>query len=321
MSSPRPRAAPACSGEAATSAGWTVTGRRFANRPRSAAQGEQRLLGADGRVGVVPLRAPDGAQEDGVGIAAGLDVLGADGDAVRVDAAPPTSSSCQSNPKPKRRPAASRTRRRRVDDLGADPVAGDQRDPVGECRLAGASAVPRRASVTGGPRPVRRRDERHLDAVDLGAVELVGRHEVRLERRLDDVRGQAVSGDDERARALVGRAAAADQDLALRVLAARDGLDLVLGEDREPAEDRPDRLVHGLEQRVDGAVAGGVARLASPATTSETVPTECPPDEELMLQPSSSMERGTSDVRCSTSASRSASVTSFLASARAIAAR
>ena len=61
--------------------------------------------------------------------------------------------------------------------------------------------------------------------------------------------------------------------------------------------------------------------FASPATTTDTEPTECPPDEELMLQPSSSMDRGTSAFFCSMRASRSASVTSFLVSARAIAAR
>ena len=49
--------------------------------------------------------------------------------------------------------------------------------------------------------------------------------------------------DDERARALVRRAPAADQDLALGVLAGGDRLDLVLGERRVPAEDRLEGLV------------------------------------------------------------------------------
>ena len=72
---------------------------------------------------------------------------------------------------------------------------------------------------------------------------------------------QPVAGDDERAGALVGRAAAADEHLALRVLAGGDRLDLVLGEHGRPVEDRADRLVDGLEQRVDGAVAGLVGGL------------------------------------------------------------
>ena len=197
-------------------------------------------------------------------------------------------SSFHAKPKPNAATDGLEDRDRAGDDLGADAVARDQRDPVRVSRARHPAA-----SVTGGPRRCAAR-RRHLDAVDLGAVELVGRHEVRLERRLDDVRGQAVARDHERAGALVGRAAAADQDLALRVLAAGDRLDLVLGEHRVPAEDRADRLVDGLEQRVHRAVAGGVAAFASPATTSDTLPTECPPDEELMLQPSSSMDRGTS---------------------------
>ncbi len=70
-----------------------------------------------------------------------------------------------------------------------------------------------------GPRPVRGATNATVDAVDLGPVELVDRHEVGLERRLDDVGRQPVAGHDERARPLVGRAPAADQDLALGVLA------------------------------------------------------------------------------------------------------
>ena len=59
-------------------------------------------------------------------------------------------------------------------------------------------------------------------------------------------------------------AAAADQHLALRVLAGRHGLDLVLGQHRVPAEHRLERVVDGREQRVDRAVAGrlGAALLA-----------------------------------------------------------
>ena len=45
-------------------------------------------------------------------------------------------------------------------------------------------------------------------------------------------------------------------DLALGVLAGRDGLDLVLGQDRVPAEDRLERLVDRRNRRVDRAVAG-----------------------------------------------------------------
>src|SRR3954454_8196465 len=60
--------------------------------------------------------------------------------------------------------------------------------------------------------------------------------------------------------------------------------------------------------------------FSSPATTSDTLPTAWPPDDDVTFQPSSSTDRGTAAVRCSTSARRSASVTSFFASASAIAA-
>ena len=54
-------------------------------QPEPAAQGEQRLLRADRRRRVGPLRTADGAEQDGVGRPARLDVLGSDGDAVGVD--------------------------------------------------------------------------------------------------------------------------------------------------------------------------------------------------------------------------------------------
>ena len=70
-----------------------------------------------------------------------------------------------------------------------------------------------------------------------------------------------MAGHDERARALVRRAPAADQDLALGILAGGHRLDLVLGQGRMPAEDRLERLVDRAEQRVDRAVPG---RLGGP---------------------------------------------------------
>ena len=81
----RPRAARAAAATTPTSAGWTLTGRRLANRPRLAAQREQRLLRPDRRRRVGPLRPADRAEQDRVGRPADLDVLGADRDAVGVD--------------------------------------------------------------------------------------------------------------------------------------------------------------------------------------------------------------------------------------------
>ena len=58
---------------------------QIAEQDQAPAQGQEPLLGADRGVRVVPLRAPDGAEEDRVGRGAGIDVLVADGNAVGVD--------------------------------------------------------------------------------------------------------------------------------------------------------------------------------------------------------------------------------------------
>ena len=68
-----------------------------------------------------------------------------------------------------------------------------------------------------------------------------------------------MAGHDVRLGANVDRAPAADEDAALRVLALGDRLDLVLLERRLPAEDRPDRVVHGPVEGVDRPVAGLLA--------------------------------------------------------------
>src|SRR4029077_4648995 len=56
------------------------------------------------------------------------------------------------------------------------------------------------------------------------------------------------------------RPPAADEDLALGVLAARHRLDLVLDQDGPPAEDRLEGLVDRAVQRVDRTRAGGLGR-------------------------------------------------------------
>ena len=58
---------------------------------------------------------------------------------------------------------------------------------------------------------------------------------------------------------------------------------------------------------------------SSPSTVSEIEPVAFPPWDEVTLQPTSDTDAGTSAARCSMSAMRSASVTSFFASARATA--
>ena len=81
-----------------------------------AAQREERLLRADRRARVGPLRAADRAEQDRVGRAAGGQVLVADGDPVRVDGgaadedAPTSRRRSRSARRPRRRPGAPRRR-------------------------------------------------------------------------------------------------------------------------------------------------------------------------------------------------------------------
>ena len=94
--------------------------------------------------------------------------------------------------------------------------------------------------------------------------QLLERGQVGLEGGLDDVRREAVAGDRVRGALRVDGAAGADHDLALGVLAAGDGPDLVVGQAREPADERLDGRVDGAEERVHGTVALGLGadRLA-----------------------------------------------------------
>ena len=145
----------------------------------AAAQGEQGLLGANGRAGVGPFRPAHGAEQDGVRRVARLDVLGSDRDPVRVDRDAAGEDLRPDGVEPEPPPGRLDDPPRGLDDLGADPVARDRGDPVGlKVRPPSWQAL---AGLL-----VR---ERHGDAVDLGAMELVGRDEIGVERRLDDVRG------------------------------------------------------------------------------------------------------------------------------------
>ena len=222
--------------------------------PEAPAHGEERLLRADGRPRVVPRRAADGAEEDGVAGRAGGQVLVADGDAVRVDAGPAhhelAPGDLEAEPCRRRREDAPRG----GDDVGADAVAGDRDEPEG--RPAGRMVGARKAILRGHGSRSRRTAQGDDRPVQLGGPELVGGQHVRLQRGLDDVRREPVAGDDVGLGTLVGRAPAAQEDAALGVLALGDGLDLVLDERRLPAEDGPDRVVDRAVEGVDRAVPG-----------------------------------------------------------------
>ena len=157
--------------------GGRVTGRRLANRPSPPRSANSACSGRTRRLRVVPLRPADtrragsrrprrrrprprrGWRRRSASIAA-----------------PPATCSDQSIAKPNRAAAASTHPPRGRHDLRPDAVARDRGDPVVVGR-----------SLTGGPRAGAATRTPTLTAVDLGAVELVDRHEVGLERRLDDV--------------------------------------------------------------------------------------------------------------------------------------
>src|SRR5258706_8188683 len=82
---------------------------------------------------------------------------------------------------------------------------------------------------------------------------------------MNDVGRYPVPGDDEAPGPLIRRAAAADERLALGVLAGRDGLDLVVDQDRPPTEDRLESRVDSRIQRIDRPVAGRLGGLVDTA--------------------------------------------------------
>ena len=135
---------------------------------------EQALLRADGRGRVVPPRPADRAQQDRVALAGPGHVLRPDRHAVRVDRVAAGGDVRPGDVEAERLARDVEHAPRGARDLRSDAVTRDRRDPVLSSR--GLFHDPWR-------------DERDRDAVDLGAVELVDRHEVALERCLDDVRG------------------------------------------------------------------------------------------------------------------------------------
>ena len=160
-----------------------------------AAQREQRLLRADRRRRVVPRRAADGAEQDRVGRAAGGDVLVADRRRrTRRSRRRRRRCSVQSIAKPNRVAGRVEDAPGGGDDLRPDAVARDRRRSGTRQVARSAPSRSRQAA-----RAWRGETKATVDAVDLGAVELVDRHEVGLERRLDDVRRQA-RGRSRRAR-------------------------------------------------------------------------------------------------------------------------
>ena len=73
------------------------------------------------------------------------------------------------------------------------------------------------------------------------------------------------------------------------------------------------------KRALTGPLPVASAERSRPSRVSVTVPVAFPPWDEVTLQPTRTMLDGTSDTRCSTRARRSASVTSFLASASSMA--
>ena len=144
--------------------------------PESAAQLEQGLLGAHRRVRVVPFRPADRAEEDRIDVPAGVQILVAEGHAVRVDRRAADQVLRPGNLETKGAPDRVQDATRSFNALQA------RRRRRGAPRYGTWPQPPSWQSLFDA-----RRDERNGHAVDLGTVELVDRHEVRLERGLDDV--------------------------------------------------------------------------------------------------------------------------------------
>ena len=147
-------------------------------QPEPAAQREERLLRSDGRGRIGPFRAADRTQQDRVGTT---------GRSRRL----PGGSRRHRHRSPRRRRRSPSSRRRNRSDSRPRPArAVRRRPPPARHRRPG---WPRPDTLRGCP-PSRQAllgplvRERHRHAVDLGPVELVGRHEIGVQRRLDDVR-------------------------------------------------------------------------------------------------------------------------------------
>ena len=112
------------SGLASSSASLAADGPKVREQAQALAKPEQPLLGP-GRVGVgrVPLGPADGAEEDGVGLATGLERLLGEGGAVLVDRGAPDRVLGDFEVADRLQDSAMRP-----DDLGADAVAGQQDD-------------------------------------------------------------------------------------------------------------------------------------------------------------------------------------------------
>ncbi len=112
----------------------------------AAAQGEERLLGADGGRRVVPLRAADGAQQDRVARGARGEVLVADGDAVRVDRRAAHDQVRPVDLEAEARAGGVEHALRRGDDVRADAVARDRDEAVPGARQAALRGHGRRSA-------------------------------------------------------------------------------------------------------------------------------------------------------------------------------
>ena len=235
-------------------------------------------------------------------------------------AMPPARTSVHSMAKPKR------SRRGLEDDAGRGrrspgpmPSPRDARRPGRSCGRPRSCARLRRAR----PRRSRR-------AGGLVPEELLERGEVGLQRGLDDVRREAVAGDRV-ARCPRGRSSGVPGPApgpARPRRRRRPGSRSRSGTGYQPMTGSTAAST-APKSASTGPLPSASALTAWPFTTSETLPRELPPWLELIDQPSRRdrahrrrrPRRRHSAACCSTSATRSASVTSFLTSARAMAGR
>ena len=150
----RPRGAPAGAATSRSSAGWTLTGRRFAKSPSPPRSANRACSGRTGAAGSDHFGPPTAPSRTASALPARLDVLGPDRDAVRVDRDAAGHDLRPVDREPEPLSGGIDDPPRGVDDLGPDPVARDGDDAVrGKATLRHGRPSPARrfANATSTP--------------------------------------------------------------------------------------------------------------------------------------------------------------------------
>src|SRR3990170_2967778 len=267
-----------------------------------AAQGEERLRGTDGGFRVAPFRPADGTQEDRIGPGADRQVFVADGHPVGIDGPTANHDLAPLYGEPEALADGVEDAPAGGDDLRPDAIAGDDRDAVG--RRGGRGHA--RTSRTTASRSLFSAERYPSSEASMMFVE----------RPWPVWTGPSGPSLERRQRTMTWPCASSPAVTARISYSASTGCQPSTG---------PTAASTAPKRASTGPLPAPSAETLSPATVSETLPCERPPWLEVTLQPCrttvSLVTGAASEASCSTIARRSASVTSFLASARAMTSR